>query len=414
MKRFIVVLLFVTAGVIAQVLDYPGSSGGGSSGGGGGSADSLTNNDTRAIQFQDSLYVVGIFTNANGARFEELVTFTADINQPAGNTASFGDISVRGSATISNQIYYTAHNFNGSNGTSGIALTNNWDMTKNTFKPITNAVGTNLTFTLSNVTASASVITAFKGIGGYSNKVTFLATSGVNIRWMNWQTNGSYDVQTRPGFNYVVQFFANEATNVNAWVSTDDIYVPVSSLFHSASNSAITLLTASNINVRVGQSSSNASVGGVVFTDLTSYTNHSSVGAFTNLARFTNGAHALTNNLAGLRVRGEGRFLTGTNQIQLAVGNVTNAFDSGVVTNLGLKNWILLAQITRSGASSLHIAGEMRWDQGGGVPFSFTNYNLEITETNGIPIPIYLKGQSIRAGGITNNFFQVEYLANSQ
>lgn len=159
-----------------------------------------------------------------------------------------------------------------------------------------------------------------------------------------------------------------------------------------------------------GTVSSNAQVGGVLMFSLNSFTNHSTVGSFTNFARYTNEAHLFTNNGDGARYTWGGLWQTGTNQLAVAVGNRTNAMDSGVVTNLGLKAWRVIAQLMRSGNTSIHLEGRMIWDAGGGVPFNSTNFNLEITETNGIPIAVYLQGQAIRSGGITNNFFQVESL----
>lgn len=64
-----------------------------------GAANPLTNNDTRAIQFGDSLYVAGSATNASDTRTEGVALFTSDITQPSGNTASLG------AATINDLLY---------------------------------------------------------------------------------------------------------------------------------------------------------------------------------------------------------------------------------------------------------------------------------------------------------------------
>lgn len=418
MKRFIVVLLFVAVGVIAQVIDYPGG-GSSSSSSGGAAANAVTNNDTRAIQFLDSLYVASAFTNGSDARFEGAVTVAADINQPAGNTADLGAIVARDNLTITDQILYTPLNFNGSNGVTATALTNNIDMTSTAaYRPITNAVGTNLTFNLSNVINSSSLIMPFRGLGAgaYSNRVTFLTASGTHIRWLNWTTNGNYDVLVRPGFRYMVSMFADDfGTNLNAWVTTDDIYVPVLSVYHGSTFSGVSNFVGSNIFARLGVTASNVAVGGRAFNDFTAYTNHSGTLNPTNVGSYTLPAHALTNIGDTITVRFHDRFvnaITTTNQIQLGYGSQTNILDTGLqtVSNTCIRSSITITRIT--GTSQL-VDCKLEWGKVNsgvtGAPWTETNATIIATQTNGVATSIFLAHMSRRFFGITNEAVIANY-----
>lgn len=418
MKRFIAVLLFVAVGVMAQVIDYPGggSGSGGGGGGGGGSANALTNNDTRAIQFFDSLYVVSSFTNGADARFEGNITVAADIDQAAGNTASFGAVVARDNLTVTDQLIYLPLNFNGSNGITGTALTNNVDLSSQAaFRPITNRVGTNLTFTISNVIQSSSLIMPFKGIGGYSNRVTYLATAGVNIRWLNWATNGNYDVLVRNGFNYFVSMFADKATNVNAWVTTDDIYVPVLSVYHGATFSGVSNFVGSNIFARLGVTASNVAVGGSAFQDFTAYTNHSGTINPTNIGSYTLPAHALTNAGDQITVRFHGRLvnaITTTNQFQVGYGSQTNIIDTGLQTASNT-TYRATITITRISGTSQFVDSRFEWGKVNsgvtGAPFTETNGTIVAVQTNGVATSIFIAHMSRRFFGVTNEAVIVDW-----
>lgn len=138
-------------------------------------------------------------------------------------TGSGGSGSNFATINLTNQLLYIPEKFNGSNGVSGIALTNNWDLSKNTFKQITNYVGTNLTFTISNVIEGASLISEFIGLPGTTNLVYVQVVPTVNLKWKGWDTNAStVGITVRGGYSYTVQAFADRATNVSVWVTTDE------------------------------------------------------------------------------------------------------------------------------------------------------------------------------------------------
>lgn len=172
--------------------------------------------------------------------------------------------------------------------------------------------------------------------------------------------------------------------------------------FTTNSNPAVT-------SIVIGVTGTNAQIGGAIFKSFLSFTNHSTVGSFTNFANVTIPAHLLTNNGDTLRAYWGGKFLSGTNQLQVGYGSQTNFMDSGAQTNGAASAWNAWATITRTGNTSQHIEGEFYWNQGNGTPFSRTNFNAELAETNGIANALKLAGQAIRAGGITNNSFMVFY-----
>ena len=402
MKRYIpafVVVAFIAICAIAQVIDYPGATGS-SGGSGSGAGNGLTNNDTRAIQFLDSLYVASNVTNGGSFRAEGVSTFTDDITH-SGGTATLTELTAIGLAQFSAQIGYVAENYNGSNGVTATALTNNWDMTAKIFRPVTNVVGTNLTFTLSNVLSSASGITVLKGNGSYSNTVTFLAVSGVHIRWMNWATNGNYDVLVRPSANYTVQFFANSATNINAWVSSDDADIPITARF---------------INVRAGQSASNAMVGGRLFTYVVAagggYTNCCASGDITNASQANISGHTLTNAGDQLLMRASGTYST-TGQSK----GVQAVFGSQTMLDTGLQavsngTWRVEARIYAISGTAQYYEAHAHWDRavGGGQ----TNVSGRLSQTNGIDTILKMRLQANVVSSVTNEMMTVDYIPARQ
>jgi len=302
-----------------------------------------------------------------------------------------------GSIAVTNQVQFIpAQEFNGSNGTSAIALTNNWDMRLSTLKPITNAVGTNLTFQLSNMVQGVSLITHFKGILGYTNRVAFTVPSGgTNIVWQNWTTNGSDDVIVRPGYSYTVNFFATSQTNIAATVATDDPYYPYK---------IINLLTPA------GFSRTNAIVGGTVHKIIGYFTNlNADITVFTNLATNTISGHTLTNNGDELRFYAAGTALAGTNNWRIIYGSQT-ILDTGNQTNL-TSNYSIEGTITRTGNTEQFCNVIFQWGPGAGVAWVFTNNLVYTSQTNGnAATGLSLQGSSRRVGGITNNYFRLDYL----
>lgn len=163
------------------------------------------------------------------------------------------------------------------------------------------------------------------------------------------------------------------------------------------------------LQVPSGQGTSNSFLGGTWHCDYTIYTNHSTVGAFTNFANVTVPAHSLTNLNDMLTAQWSGFFMPGTNHLQFGYGSITNIMDSGAQTNGQPSAWGAWMTVTRRGNTSEHVEGEIYWNPGFGAPFSRTNFNLEIAETNGIPNVLKAAGRTLagRAFGITNNSFRV-------
>jgi len=71
----------------------------------------------------------------------------------------------------------------------------------------------------------------------------------------------------------------------------------------------------------------------------------------------------------------------------------------------------LAARVTAIGPTSQRVDGYIRWDQGGGVPFSQTNFSRIVAESNGIPTWLFMAGQAIGTGRITNDFFKTHYVS---
>ena len=164
--------------------------------------------------------------------------------------------------------------------------------------------------------------------------------------------------------------------------------------------------------VTAGLSASNAFVGGVVFWTTGAFTNLNGVpGTLTNLANYSVPAHMLTNN--GDRLIGEwqGTFAlatANTNNFQLTWGGTT-FLDTGlqIASNTTFSAW---CQITRTGNSAQHVDGRFTWGPGGGVPFVFTNVNLEMTINAGTAQILALKGSAARGGAHTNNSMIVTFI----
>jgi len=328
----------------------------------------------------------------------------------AGGSTNFDSIFV------TNQTVYVPLELNGSNSVTPTA-TYNWDMRLNTFRPITNFVNTNVVFTLSNVIRGASGISAFIGSGNaLSNTVVVAATSGINIKWMNWATNGNSDLLVRPNYSYVLQFFADRDTNVNAWVSTDDPYNPLNLYTLNSWSAGVSNFVGTNILVQAGRSSSNATVGGTMFISTTAFTNL--LTTFTNIATYTVPANTLTNNGDQIIADWAGRILSGTNTFNFGyTGANTNILSIGSLTNLGPINYSARLVLTRTSANAVHADGYFSIPPGNGVYYSYTNVNAEIatdTGTNSQLVMNTAQGTSTRPGSLTNNFFKVRYEPTSR
>lgn len=165
------------------------------------------------------ILVVGSAAVSGGVAQLNITNAPASIITGSGSTQMVA--AAIGNLTQTNQIIYIPQDYNGSNTVNDYA----WDMSLNTFKPVTNFVNTNMVFTLSNITKSASLISEFIGNPGTTNTVLIKAVSGANIKWKGWNTNNNGGgIYVRGGYSYTFQAFADRATNVSAWVTTDDPY----------------------------------------------------------------------------------------------------------------------------------------------------------------------------------------------
>jgi hypothetical protein len=420
----------------------------------------------------------GNLTNVtSGSPSTEYVKADGTTGTPSGSGSTNTPVIGVGDIFLTNQIAYFRDDYNGSNGVTAVAVTNNWDLRIGTFHSITNPIGTNWTAQLSNITQSASFFTGFRGIGttaaGYSNQFSIRATAGVNIKWMNWQTNGNYDVLVRPGYTYHLSGLATEATNVNVFVGTDDPNVaPITLLstinltFSNAVGTNIQLsrslstsniitsnlqvsasiwssnLVASNIQasgaitssnlissnayisrslnvsnvlatnmaVRGGSGASNAWVGGLVFYSASPIANPTSNGTPAFVISNAVSAHTLTNNGDTIRAQWFGRMPAALE----STNQFQIVFGSQTILDTGLQTasntaWQVELVMTRTGNTAQHCDAWLRWGPGGGVPFAFTNVSVELVQTNGIQTGLYLLSTSTRQGGHTNTACRVYY-----
>ncbi len=275
--------------------------------------------------------------------------------------------------TISQRWGFT--NGNGLNQNLTLNLTNFWDGLGMSVDIPANKLGTNFTVAI-NVSAGGLTTT--------------------NIEWRS-PTNGNSTFVAQSNANYTVYFFCSSnqtMTNIVAWWST-------------SSGSPIPGLVSA---VGVGGGPSNAVVGGQVYFDIASRTNHSTVGNYTNLSCFTNIAHSLTNNGDTITLEWAGVMLSGTNKFVVGYGSITNLLDlSGLTNGHPLASWYAILRVTRTGNTSQRIFVEWQTSPGFGIPFSYTNRTVDIAETNGIANFARLQGAAIRPGGITNTYLTVDY-----
>lgn len=176
------------------------------------------------------------------------------------------------------------------------------------------------------------------------------------------------------------------------------------------------IVAVSNIIIQAG--GSNVFVGGTLFQSTIAFTNLNSTSAtLTNLGNTTIGAHTLTNNGDGFRAIWSGRMTNGvavpnTNEFKIVFGSTT-ILDTGLQpsTNIPFYAWV---EVTRTGNTAQHADAHFEWGPGGGIPWAFTNVNMELAETNGIATVLALQGASTIKAAHTNTFFKVSYIPASR
>ncbi len=167
-------------------------------------------------------------------------------------------------------------------------------------------------------------------------------------------------------------------------------------------------------SIVAGQSTSNAFIGGTLFSSIALFTNLNAAPAtLTNLGNYSVPAHTMTNNGDMVYASWGGRdagSLANTNNFQIVFGSQT-ILDTGlqVSSNFTFKAWV---ELTRSGNTGQHAEAHFEWSGNTGatgLPWSSTNVNVELVQTNGIATTLALKGSAQRVGAHTNNSFRVWY-----
>ncbi len=178
-----------------------------------------------------------------------------------------------------------------------------------------------------------------------------------------------------------------------------------------------TLYASSNLLVKVGQSGSNAWVGGTVFVDATTATtNHTGTANYTNLFTFTVPGNALTNIGDELEFYLSGTFKLATattNGFKCIYGTAT-IFDTGFITASNCP-WKSRIKMTRTGNATQRVESEVLWmAPAAGTPGvgAVTTYatNMPFAQNNGITNIFAFQGQSRVAAVITNDYRSVKWI----
>ena len=214
--------------------------------------------------------------------------------------------------------------------------------------------------------------------------------------------------------NYVTS--ATNSTSVTNWINSRQPadakltnYLGTGALTNTV-NAGVSNLYATNISVRAGVSTSNAFVGGTLYVVNTAYTNLNALSTLSNLANLSVPAHTITNNGDSLWATWGGIFpvaTANTNQFQIVFG-ATTILDTGLQISSNC-SFRASCQIYRTATSAQHAEGHFEWGPGGGVPWAYTNSNLEMAVDTGAAQTLALKGAARRVGAHTNNSFMIEY-----
>lgn len=163
------------------------------------------------------------------------------------------------------------------------------------------------------------------------------------------------------------------------------------------------------LRLRVGQSVSNAWVGGVMFVDTSSYTNCCNTTALTNMGQVVIPGNTLTNNGDVIRWQIAGQMANAL----ATTNNVAVVFGSQDVLNTGLqiasnRMWTATGTITRTGNTSQRVESTLHWP-GAGTFAIATNFVSTIAQTNGINTTLFVQGASRRGAVLTNMLLRVIY-----
>jgi hypothetical protein len=180
-------------------------------------------------------------------------------------------------------------------------------------------------------------------------------------------------------------------------------------IYRSQRNNSGSTLFSEPLIFSAGSGTSNTIAGGLMFYDGARYTNHSTVGNFTNLAFMMVPEHTLTN--LGDTITGTWRGTMrspGTNTFVVGYGTETNIFATPTLANTRNTAYELVTMLTRTGNTTAD--AYMRWEiSEGSSTVSQTNWMAIISPTHGVTNIFRLQAKGQGAGGMTNRFFSVEY-----
>ena len=177
-----------------------------------------------------------------------------------------------------------------------------------------------------------------------------------------------------------------------------------------AARAFLTSAAAGVVPSKVGSSPSNSFGGGLMFFSTSLFTNLNATATLSNLANVMIPANTLTNAGDTIWAAWGVKLANGvvnTNQFQVRYGSAT-LLDTGLQVSSNTAVSVRVV-IMRTGNTSQHVEAWLSWGPGGGVPFTSTNVNMEISETNGIPNLLALRGAARRLGAHTNNGFRVSW-----
>jgi hypothetical protein len=234
--------------------------------------------------------------------------------------------------------------------------------------------------------------------------------------------------QTNGATNHTITFTAAGGATINHFRGTNgpNAFVLFSNSVARVTASVVTNLTGTNVLVvwesdsawpqrmqplvsSAGGGTSNVFSGGRMYYDGVRYTNHSTVGNFTNLASVMIPAHTLTNIGDSITGVWRGRMRApSTNTFILGYGTDTNIFSSPIQANTLVTGYQIGTTITRTDNAT---ADAFSWYEisTGSATVIQTNWMSVITPTHGTTNIFRLQAKGQGAGGMTNMSFTVEY-----
>jgi hypothetical protein len=223
----------------------------------------------------------------------------------------------------------------------------------------------------------------------------------VPISWLN-ATNGNYD--------FTVD--SNQVVWASFAVTTNSTATNIIANYGTSSGRPI---EGRGLQLAAGYSGTNASVGGLIFSSTTAFTNCCAApGTLTNMAGVSIPGNLLTNINSAIKSIWGGNMklaTAATNNFRIQYGGTT-ILDTGS-QNASNSVWRATCTIITTGASAQHCEAHFEWGPAG-VPFAFTNSNLELALANGSANTIQLQGSSTAVSVLTNNSFRVFYEAPSK